>query len=84
MYNICILSNAKMCLMYNTHSIKETILKGTIVIIEYMAEMFMPKKNLLRNVSVLFLLFVAIVSLYISKVSDLIHDEPGLPYDKEH
>lgn len=57
--------------MYDTHSIKETILKGTIVIIEYMAEMFMLKKNFLRNVSVLFLLFVAIVSLYISTVSDL-------------
>jgi hypothetical protein len=45
--------------MCNTHSIKETILKGTIVIIEYMAEIFMLKKNFLRNGSVLFLLLLS-------------------------
>lgn len=39
----------KRCLMCNTHSIKETILKGTLVIIEYMAEMFMLKKKLFQE-----------------------------------
>lgn len=58
--------------MYNTHSIKETIIKDTIVTIQYTAEMRIHFRKYIKaiertgqNVKCVFLLFVIVVTFYI-------------------